>query len=294
LLFIKHGFTTAASDHPTYGGKPVRVGEILSICRPPEDATMSHTFSGFFGVNGVKSHLHIGGELLAMNSGDYEQGFAVCTKCGYTRSEVISRKAGESTGREGLPKGFDWHPPIHESNPRFPCWKQSEAFVLRHLHLAARQVCDYLEIELPGVSGSADTKKRIANTICQALRLSGANILNIDARELSLLKATSGTPIKISISDTLAGGAGHVRDLSAIDKTWWRDASALISDGSPREATLNLLTADAPVKDGLPHFCIESTLTYFQTLTGGLTSQHEEPDEEFDFAAASKHFKRKR
>lgn len=269
MLFVKHGFTTAASEQPTYGGSQQRVGQILSICRPPEDSEMTISFEDFFGISGVKARLYVGGELLAMNSGDYEQGFAVCTKCGYARSEVVSRNKGENTGRIGLPKGFDWHTPIHESDERKSCWSKEETFILRHLHLAARQVCDFLEIELPRVPGNATERRQIANTIGQALRLSGARLLNIDSREISLLRPTSGSLTRISICDSLAGGAGHVRDLSAMASSWWATAKSMVMEGSVTQATLGLLTADIPTREGLPDLCINSARDYMRRLEQG-------------------------
>jgi DEAD/DEAH box helicase domain-containing protein len=285
MLFVKHGFTSAASEQPTYGGSPARVGKVLSICRPPEAAEMTTTFEGFFGITGVRAQLHVGGELLAMNSGEYEQGFAVCTKCGYSRSEVKSQNNGENTGRVGLPKGFEWHAPIHQSDGRKNCWGKEESFILRHLHLAARQVCDYVEIELFGACGNSTEKRQIANTLGQALRLSGARLLNIDSREISLLRPTSGNSLRISICDSLAGGAGHVRDLSGDAANWWTAAKAMITEGSITQATLGLLTADIPTREGLPDLCIKSTREYLSRFEhGGWIQAEEYEKDELDFS----------
>ncbi len=295
MLFVKHGFSTAASEPPQYGGSRNRVGDVLSICRPPEDPDQTTRFEAFFGVSGVRARLHVGGELLALNSGDYEQGFAVCTKCGYTMSEVVSRNNNVNTGRQGLPRGFDWHSPIHDSNPRSYCWDRSETFILRHLNLAARQVCDYLEIELPAVPGTKTDRRRIANTISQSLRLSGARMLNIDSRELSNLRPTSGSLTRISICDSLAGGAGHVRDLSIVAPEWWAEAVKMIRSGNVTQATLSLLTADIPTWEGLPDICIESTIEYLNRLGSGTPPPDTENRvdlEEFDMAAVSKHLKK--
>lgn len=273
MLFVKHGFTTAASEKPTYGGSPERTGKNLTICRPPEEDGMITPYADFFGIPGVIARLNVGGELLAMNSGNYEQGFAVCTKCGYASSEVAGNQSGMNTGRVGLPKGFEWHSPIHEENEYKTCWKKEETFILRHLHLSARQVCDFLELELPLVPGSSTDRKQIANTVGQALRMSGARLLNIDSRELSLLKPTTGKLTRISICDSLAGGAGHVRDLSAMAPAWWADAISMISGGSVTQVTLGLLTADVPVREGLPDLCIESTRLYINRLEQGILEQ---------------------
>ena len=296
LLFIKHGFSTAASEPPTYGGRRGRVGEVLTICRPPEDQSMITGFDHFFGITGVQSRLNVGGELLAMNSGEYGQGFAVCTKCGYARSEVVSNRGGNNTGRIGLPNGFDWHPPIHDTNSNSYCWKADEAFVLRRLHLAARQVCDFLEIQLPTVPGNTDDRRRIANTLCQALRLSGARLLNLDARELSILRPTSDPRAKISICDSLAGGAGHVRDLCRIAPKWWQAAVATIRTDNVIQATLGLLTADVPSRAGLPDICVRSTIAYLDVLERGGIFQNaiandDDDDDEFDATEISKHLK---
>lgn len=227
---------------------------------------MTTVFTDFFGMAGLKARLHVGGELLALNSGAYGQGFAVCTKCGFSRSEVVGNGGGTNTGRVRLPKGFDWHSPIHDVDPRSYCWKQDETFVLRHLHLSARQVCDFLEIDLPQIFGDWNERRRIGNTICQALRLSGAQLLNIDSREISLLRPTSGTITRISLCDSVAGGAGHVRDLSNATTDWWRGAMQMIRMDNMTQATLGLLTADVPSREGLPDICIESTIRYLDRI----------------------------
>jgi hypothetical protein len=252
---------------------------------------MTTSFTDFFGVSGVKASLHVGGDMLAMNSGEYEKGFAVCTKCGFSRSEVTSSQGGGNTGRQGLPKGFDWHAPIHESDPRKYCWNPTEAFVLRHLHLAARQVCDFLEIELPAVPGSSTDRRRIANTVGQALRLSGAQILNIDSREISNLRPTSGAVTRISICDSLAGGAGHVRDLSKIAPEWWRAAVEMIRLGNETQAMLSLLTADIPTREGLPEISIEEARRYLDLVDRGIKPTQEIDEEEDDLEGFSMHLK---
>lgn len=285
MLFVKHGFTTAASDPPKYGGSPSRVGKILTICRPPELAESTATFSDFFGLTNVTARLNVGGELLAINSGHYEYGFAVCTKCGYTQSEVKDNKDGKQVGRIGLPKGFEWHTPIHAEKEQMVCWTRDEALVLRRLHLAARQVCDFLEVDLPFVPGQSLERRRIANTISQALRLSGADLLNIDARELTILRPTSGSLTRVTISDSLAGGAGHVRDLAHDAERWWAVAVARLRESPPSRAMINLLTADTPERQGMPDLSIPDTVQYIAQVEACASFCPPEPqveDEDFD------------
>lgn len=295
LLFVKHGFSTAACKFPTYGGSQKQAGTVANICRPPEDPEMIHKQDCFAGISGTSASLNIGGQLLALNSGDYEQGFVVCTKCGFSRSEVAKPSLGPLTGREKLPSNFAWHTSIHESDDRKTCWKKDETFVLRNINLSARQICDYLKVSLPNPLHSSTDRRFIANTIAQSLRISGAALLNVDCRELMFLPPTFGKHTDITICDSLAGGSGHVRDLSKIDESWWKEACQQIFKGTLTQATLDLLTADVPTEGGLPAINIELTRGYLKRLNDGLLAdliapEKDDDDIEIDF---SNHLKRK-
>jgi hypothetical protein len=52
----------------------------------------------FTGIPGVSASTHEGAELLATNSGAFDAGFAICTKCGFADS---MRTAADDLPRSG-------------------------------------------------------------------------------------------------------------------------------------------------------------------------------------------------
>ncbi len=272
LLFVKHGFASAASDAPAFNGNPESVGNVKTIHLRPKDTDNELNYISNFGnIPQLKACLEVGGELLAMNSGAYEQGFAVCTKCGYADSEHVSSGAGQMD----LPKGFQWHKPLHESYLKASsCLSSDSPHLMRHIHLAAKQISDFLTIELINLPGNNNDRTKIANTISQALRLSGASMLRLDPREISVLPPALGQKVKITLYDSLAGGSGHLRDLSIVHERWVQHAQDLINTGSIQSALLGLLTADSPTdENGMPAFDIIATRDYLLNLHKGATTK---------------------
>jgi hypothetical protein len=216
FLFPSHGFTTAAWDPPRHGSEFERVGKVevftlafesLEECDAPQ--------AGFGGLHGCTATYRHGGQLFLLHSGDYEKGFAICQKCGCAESEIKSGGAG----RVGLPKKFEWHPPLSSARPDARCWKADEAPVWRNHHLAARQSTHLLRLDFGGCGLALD--RSLLYTLGQALRLTAAQALEQDEREIGMLDPVpdpqTGQFRHLILYDALAGGAGHLAELSHRD-----------------------------------------------------------------------------
>jgi hypothetical protein len=220
LLLPKFGYSTAAWDPPSWSGDPERVGrtQIASTSFLTPDQNRIHTDMRFGGILGLKATLCEGGELLASNSGESSLGFAVCTKCGYAESE---KKIG--TAREHLPRSFESHIPLNKHSGT--CWRNGEAPVLRNHHLAAMHVTDLIELDFTTVNHNGLTEAAMT-TLGYALKFSGAEMLELDSREIGVTTCRIGHAGRwgLQLFDSAAGGAGHVSELFANGRDWFERA----------------------------------------------------------------------
>jgi hypothetical protein len=212
LMIVRHGFATAGWDPPRRGTDVERVGsaEAMTITfRHEKDIPV---YGSFGGVSGLEARYREDGELLVVNRGDDEQGFAICQRCGYAAAESNRPPA---TGRDKLPAGFAAHAPLRNAR-RFPaCWKPTEAPVWRHRILAARQTTDVLLVEFTCLGPVADDEGLI-QTIGFALQRAGCRLLELDTREIGVLLVPAGPQGEmrgVALYDNVPGGAGHVRQL---------------------------------------------------------------------------------
>ena len=244
FLFPRHGFTTAAWDPPRYGSDFERVGELevftlafasAKSCDPP--------VVGFGGITGCVATYRDAGELLLLNSGAHEKGFAICQKCGFAESEW--KNGGK--GRLDLPGRFDLHAPLNASHRGRRCWEEEEAPVWRNHHLAAKQTTNLLKIDFGGTHQPLD--RELLYTLGQVLRLSGASILELDERELGVLDpapdAATGQYRSVVLFDSLAGGSGHLAELShpekrSVHRQWF-------------DRAVDLLTVEGEMSDAVRH-----------------------------------------
>ncbi len=224
MLVPKYGYSTAAWDPPTWSGNPERVGRTqifsASFLTPLKDQT--RTRSDFADITRLRGTLCDGGELLASNSGESAYGFAICVKCGYADSEIAA-----GTGRDSLPKSFEKHSPL--SAEKGTCWRDSEAPVLRNHHLAALHVTDLLELDFGDVAQSGLTQATVT-TLGYALKLAGAEMLELDAREIGVTPSRIGKASRwgLQLFDSSAGGAGHVAELFNEGRDWFEHALQIL------------------------------------------------------------------
>ena len=216
LLFARHGYSSAAWDPPKRSFDYDRVGTIeqatVTFTEEPREGSGSADDEGFAGVSGLHASYREDGELLVYNKGAAQCGFAICLRCGYAESERAS-----GSGRANLPRGFDTHAPLDAVNEHSRCWTADEdAPVLRNQTLAAREPTDVLLIDFSGPLGGRTQDEDLMLTLASALLLAGANLLDLDSRELGALltpAGPSGQAHGVVLYDGVAGGAGHVREL---------------------------------------------------------------------------------
>ena len=177
-----------------------------------------------------------------MNFGESERGFAICQKCGYAESEWQF-----GAGRVDLPNRFERHAPLNSANPVSRCWGDGEAPVWRNHHLAAKQTTHLLQIDFGGIGQQTD--RELIYTLGQALRLTAAQALELDEREIGVLDPVpdfqTGQFRSVVLYDSLAGGAGHLAELSH------PGYSERASDWINR--TILLLTVDGGLSDVVRH-----------------------------------------
>lgn len=217
MLVPRYGYSTAAWDPPSWAGHAERVGrtQLLSTSFLTPQKDQIRVLENFAGIRGLKGTLCDGGELLGGNSGESGYGFAICVKCGYSESE-----SEVGVGREGLPSGFELHVPLDRQ--KGGCWKSDEAPVLRNHHLAALQITDLLELDFTAVASEGLTQAT-ATTLGYALKLSGAEMLELDSREIGVSACRIGSTSQwgLQLFDSSAGGSGHVAELFAGGREWF-------------------------------------------------------------------------
>lgn len=214
LLIPRYGYSTARWDPPSWSRSVERVGNTALASMAFITTKAPTTIEDFGGIRGCVATLSEGGELLAFNRGEHQRGFALCTRCGYADSE---KKTGD--GRIDLPKGFETHSPLWLDRPR-ACWQAGEAPVMRNLRMAAIHVTDLVQLEFANVRHSGVEDAMFAWG--HALRLAGAELLEIDHREIGVVFGPIGAKAKLGIQlfDNTAGGAGHVLELATSGETW--------------------------------------------------------------------------
>ena len=91
---------------------------------------------------------------------------------------------------------------------------------MRNLRMAAIHVTDLVQLEFANVRHSGVEDAMFAWG--HALRLAGAELLEIDHREIGVVFGPIGAKAKLGIQlfDNTAGGAGHVLELATSGETW--------------------------------------------------------------------------
>jgi len=282
FLFPKHGFTTAAWDPPRFGSDFERIGKLAIFTLAFENLDECDAPLINFGeIAGLTAVYRNAGELFLMNSGANEQGFAICQKCGYAESEF----KGGGSGRTDLPRRFEWHSPLNATKLTSRCWTDTEAPVWRNHHLAAKQATHLLRLDFSSLGQALD--RNILYTLGQALRITAARALEQDEREIGLIDPVpdpfSGQYRSVILYDSLAGGSGHLAELSHPEnplqaKTWLAMARAILTvEGEMpdavrhRESIRRLLTADCDDSRLVPELALNILAAAFVggVQTGG-------------------------
>ena len=245
LLMPTFGYSTALWDPPTWEGDQERIGDTQVIASGFLTAGTAPLIRDFAGIPGVSASTHEGAELLATNSGEFDAGFAICTKCGFTDS---MRTAADDLPRSAEGVEFAEHLPLRMRRGGKKCWAKEEDPVMRHQHLAAQLDTDLLEVDLESAAGLPT--QIMATTFADALQLAAAELLEVDVPEISLSvhDIEEQTSWKIQLYDTEAGGSGHILELAE------RHHELL-------PAIKNVLTRDQQHNESCGNACIQCLLT---------------------------------
>ena len=177
----------------------------------------------FAGVSGARIIYREEARLLVRNHGEHWYGFAICTRCGFAKSEV---EYGQ--GRMKLPKSFATHASVFSSDVRGFCWEKGgqTAPVLRNRVLAAWELTDMALLEWPGAHSHL---RDGVHSLGRALMLAGTRLLELDERELGmeLIPLQEGN-LGIVIYDTSPGGAGHCQELIGLGEEWIKAARRIL------------------------------------------------------------------
>ena len=246
------GFSTARWDPPRRVPEIEPVGQVKLLTAafaadaPPVQQEVAT------GLSGVRAYLIEGGELLAVNKGEWHHGFAICTRCGFATSEVGPRD--NKTNADGPLPSYDGHSFARHAalsseteSPR--CWPHGLEPVLRRRLLASRETTDLMVLDarelvnegralVPGWDeGRAQTALQ---TLGRAMALAGASILEVDSREIGIFSITLGrrsARLGLVLYDAVPGGAGHLAQLSKDMPGWLARAKAQLR-GTPEHDQL--------------------------------------------------------
>lgn len=237
-------------------GDTKSVGSVESFVKLPDVALRANheVTENLAGVEHLHATYSDNAELIAINGGDDLGGFAVCTKCGYCEED---RSPGSNNAL--LPSSFLRHHSLFRADKKGTCWKRgNEGLVMRHQFLAGRQNTDMLFVDLDG--WDAGITPAAAYTLAQALRLAGSRLLELDFREIGILRPRPMPEIArgrtLVFFDFIAGGAGHCLELFRNARPWFEEAQRLVapvladarnSDADIRLRTRKILTPDCPV-----------------------------------------------
>jgi hypothetical protein len=256
FLIPRHGFTSAAWDPPRKGYDLEKIGFVKKFTQTFSDKDQNEILiKNLAGIENLSARYKEDGEIFAYNAGKHEQGFAICTKCGYADSEWPQKKQKKDKSDEFLSK-FRMHKPLTEPDKKSKlkrCWESSDGSpAIRNISLAAKEVTDVLLIDFSDCSSLLAQNKSAITSIGLALHRAATDILEMDSREIGMLITDINTDkFGVVLYDNVPGGAGHVRELAEISRIWFEKAlsSLYVSDdhhSKCRSACLDcILTYDA-------------------------------------------------
>jgi DEAD/DEAH box helicase domain-containing protein len=243
----ERGFSTARWDPPRRVPEIEPVGQVKLLTTAFAADSPPTTQEVATGLAGVRAYLIEGGELLAVNKGEWHHGFAICTRCGFATSETGPRDT-KSNSDGPLPRyddgAFEGHRALSSGRDELPCWRGGQEHVMRRRLIASRETTDLMvfdarELVSEGKALIADWNNQRAQTALQtlgrALALAGAAILEIDSREIGIFGITLGNKsarLGLVLYDAVPGGAGHLAQLAQDMPDWINRAKAQLR-GTP-------------------------------------------------------------
>ncbi|MFQ3591212.1 MAG: DUF1998 domain-containing protein [Chloracidobacterium sp.] len=214
FLIPKYGFSSAAWDPPKVSGDVEKVGrtERATVTFRHNDAAQHENFGG---IAGLSAQYKEDGEIFVYNTGEFNEGFIICTHCGYAESEP-----NQENGKcDHVPKSFQQHAPLRFSKRGKKTSCEGALTPLRKQWLAARQTTDALLLNFsrfPNIWNQEEADVMLT-TLGYALQNAGAKLLGLDTRELGVLTLAR---FGVVLYDNVPGGAGHVFELTKIGREW--------------------------------------------------------------------------
>jgi len=210
-IIPEYGFITAASEEITFKLKqPEKVGFVevyTDVDATKQDAqTKSWDYKDFVVL--FKENATIYG----VNKGNKQLGFAICSKCGYTESEIVKNK----NGLIKLSSQFKNHTPIYNQDTKIKCINEDGHNIWRNQHLISKMKTDSIII----IPKKKIYNEDLAQAIMNALQLSGCEELGIDEREIGTMLLQIDGEYQIYLYDNMSGGVGYVYDLA---KNRWKE-----------------------------------------------------------------------
>lgn len=234
LLVPRYGYVTAAWDPPKRSADVETVGFTQPMTVAFRDSQSKPVERrDFGGVVGLTALYLEEGQLLVVNRGENRRGFALCTRCGYADSEPIPKRNEIQNGKIALPSGFEKHAPLRSVRSRYSCWNPNEAPVIRRRVLGATETTEILQLDLTDCLTLSDLEQweKVAMTLAKGLQIAGAQLLELDSRELGVMTSPAGREgqtIGPVLYDNAAGGAGHVRELCEMGRGWLEAAYQIL------------------------------------------------------------------
>ena len=189
LLIPRYGYSTARWDPPSWSGSVERVGNTTLASMAFITTKTPTKIDDFGGIQGCVATLSEGGELLAFNRGEHQRGFPLCTRCGYAESE---KKIGD--GRSIFQNASKLM--LRSGSTVRAVGSLAKAPVMRNLRMAAIHVTDLVQLDFANVRQPA-----LENVIFawgHALKLAGAELLEIDHREIGVVFGPIGAPHRLA------------------------------------------------------------------------------------------------
>ncbi len=192
---LRGSATSGAWDPPSWRGSIERVGSTETVWTSFVDRPGLETTPNFGGFPGLSATFCDGGTLIGSNAGHVGPG----SQSAPAADTVTAKELVASCGR--LPAGFGNHLPLWKKKGS-GCSRDGEAPVLRNYCLGAQMVTDLLQLDFSGLlppSFDSRPAQQIALTLGHALRVAGAMILEVDARELAVVSILVGPAASASV-----------------------------------------------------------------------------------------------
>lgn len=209
------------SELPSWYGQRQRIGGVALIINHRDDAPADQR-PDFGEMAGLRADLVENVEVIAVNSGEFDFGFAVCTDCGYAESETLA----DAKGGIALPGAMPRHLPLYRASG-MPCGGATgRAAVLRNVHFSAAQFTDVVRFELTGMLGV----DRVAlTTLGHALAQGAAEVLELDQREIRMAcDVPTGDRRVVRLFDAVGHGGSHMSELFGARRTGFAAARQVL------------------------------------------------------------------